>query len=514
MLKSTFINDKNKQIDTYTAERISEYNQKMNANYEYEEHLEKHWTKKDVSKLIIDSLIGLVGIILMTMLVAAFRFYFFAKVDTKYLLQYTLEYPKLVAFKIFLVWILWTVIHTLYRAVSDRKVEYEYFTPEQFKGLQRRNKRNRTNAYEGLTSDDTSERYKDIKVVGYIRKGAKFKERTDRDEAGNLVVNVDTDVLEISTGHYNDNNEELIERYNIKTGKKGGKVIGYIKVDEDKYVAIVEHHVYPFVIAGLSSAVIVTGIVTSDIRPAAEGDGNVAVSETMQKLEDMVEPENTYETEYVWLPGFSDAITINEINTSVPLRNFSENQFRDEMWTLADDFREALKKEPDRYTREQLRQKFNVTYLTLTNEEVENCLDYIWGITDEKKRETYENEFSFLYDVIIDKADISAVYDDMYKVAEDGKVHVRGVPTEQIEKCSSDMVCLYSTYPKLLPPGTVDYFNAYEMFKENGDYKLRLRIVPFRTRDLDVGSPRDVIVNIKVRKGGETTVSNLVPAAE
>ena len=34
MLKGTFINDKNKQIDIYEYESISAYNDKMNTNYD------------------------------------------------------------------------------------------------------------------------------------------------------------------------------------------------------------------------------------------------------------------------------------------------------------------------------------------------------------------------------------------------------------------------------------------------------------------------------------------------
>ena len=153
-----------------------------------------------------DSIIGLIAIIALTMIVAALRFAFVAKVDTEYILAYTLEYPRLVMMWIIILWVLWNLIHLLYRVLSDRKVFYEYFSVEQMKALQRRNKKNRTDAYEGFTEDATSERHRQIRIIGYIRKAAKFKE-----DKG-------TDILEIQTDRISEDDDmPIIERYNIQS---------------------------------------------------------------------------------------------------------------------------------------------------------------------------------------------------------------------------------------------------------------------------------------------------------
>ena len=166
MLKGTFINDKNKQIDIYEYESISAYNDKMNTNYDYEEHEIDKWNKVDIIKLVKDSIISLLAIIALTMIVAALRFAFVAKVDTSYLLAYTLEYPKLVIGWIIIFWIFWILINVLYRVLKFRKVYFEYFTPDQMRALQKKNNRNKTNEYGGMTEDKAWERYQDIKVLG------------------------------------------------------------------------------------------------------------------------------------------------------------------------------------------------------------------------------------------------------------------------------------------------------------------------------------------------------------
>lgn len=478
-LVNSYIDDKNRQVKVYEVESLSAYNERMNTNYDFEEHEEKKWNKADIAKFVKDSLIGLVAIIVLTMIVAALRFAFVAKVDTEYILAYTLEYPKLVMWWIIVLWILWMIIHLLYRVLSDRKVFYEYFTVEQMKAMQRRNKKNRTAAYEGLTADETSERYRQLRVIGYIRKAAKFKE-----DKG-------TDILEIQTSRISeDTDEPIIERYNIQKGKHGGKIIGYIKVDEDEYVAIVEHQLYPFVISGIAVATVVCGIVTTDIQPIKTNSfGEVQVSDTMQKLENKVQKDNESETLYLWIPAFASKIQVTVEERYIPLRNFSENQFRDEMWGIADELREKVALFPDEYSREEMIKKFSITYLTLTNTEIENCVAYIWGDTDMKLRESYENQFSFRYDIIVDE-----------ETAAKMNVEKMDVPKEVEKLYSNGEVAVYSTYPELLPPGTVDYWDAYEMFNEAGEYKIKLRVVPYLTKTLEEGSPRDVITTVVINK--------------
>ena len=129
-LVNSYIDDKNRQINVYRYESISAYNDRMNTNYDFEEHEEKKWNKADLIKFVKDSIIGLIAIIALTMIVAALRFAFVAKVDTEYILAYTLEYPRLVMMWIIILWILWIIIHLLYRVLSDRKVFYEYFSTE------------------------------------------------------------------------------------------------------------------------------------------------------------------------------------------------------------------------------------------------------------------------------------------------------------------------------------------------------------------------------------------------
>lgn len=121
MLRETFINDNNRQVSVWQYEEISAYNEKMNTNYDYSEHEEKGWNKEDTVKCIKDSLIGLAAITLLTMLVAFLRFAFVAKVDSKYLWAYTVEYPKLVFKWIVVLWILWIIIHLIYKAVTHKR---------------------------------------------------------------------------------------------------------------------------------------------------------------------------------------------------------------------------------------------------------------------------------------------------------------------------------------------------------------------------------------------------------
>jgi len=478
-LINSFIDDKNRQIKVYQIESISDYNEKMNTNYAYEEHEEKKWNKADITKFAKDSLIGLVAIVLLTMIVAALRFAFVAKVETEYILSYTLEYPKLVLGWIIILWILWILIHLLYRVLSDRAVSYEYFTVDQMRMMQKINKKNRTDAYEGMTSDETSERYRQLRIIGYIRKASKFKE-----DKGTDILEIPTDRKEEGTG------ETIIERYNIQKGKHGGKIIGYIKVSEDEYVAIIEHHIYPFVISGLAVATVVCGVVTSDIKPVnVNALGEVQVSDTMQKLETIVDDKNESETLYLWIPAFASKIQVNVEERFIPLRNFSENQFRDEMWGLAEELKEKVRMFPDEYDREEMAKKFSVTYLTLSNSEIENCVSYIFGDIDMKLRESYENQFSFRYDIIVDGETAAKI--DKEKM---------NVPAEVEKLYSNGEVAVYSTYPELLPPGTVDYWDAYEMFTESGEYKIKLRVVPYITKTLEEGSPRDVITTVVINK--------------
>lgn len=477
-LVNSYIDDKNRQINVYRYESISAYNDRMNTNYDFEEHEEKKWNKADLIKFVKDSIIGLIAIIALTMIVAALRFAFVAKVDTEYILAYTLEYPRLVMMWIIILWILWIIIHLLYRVLSDRKVFYEYFSIEQMKALQRRNKKNITDKYEGFTEDATSERYRQIRIIGYIRKAAKFKE-----DKG-------TDILEIPTDRIREDDDmPIIERYNIQKGKKAGTIVGYIKVSDDEYVAIVEHHVYPFVISGLTVAIVVCGIVTTDIKPIdRNSNGDVQISKTMEKLQNKV-TENESETLYLWIPAFASKIQVNMEERYIPLRNFSENQFRDEMWSSADELREKVALFPDEYNREEMVKKFSITYLTLTNTEIENCVAYIWGDTDTKLRESYENQFSFQYDIVVDER----TADKMNKDEID-------VPAEVEKLYSNGEVVVYSTYPELLPPGTVDYWDAYSMFAEAGEYKIKLRVVPYLTKTLEEGPSRDVIATVVINK--------------
>ena len=145
-----------------------------------------------------------------------------------------------------------------------------------------------------------------------------------------------------------------------------------------------------------------------------------------------------------------------------------------------------------RYTykgREEMIKKFSITYLTLTNTEIENCVAYIWGDTDMKLRESYENQFSFRYDIIVDE-----------ETAAKMNVEKMDVPKEVEKLYSNGEVAVYSTYPELLPPGTVDYWDAYEMFNEAGEYKIKLRVVPYLTKTLEEGSPRDVITTVVINK--------------
>lgn len=477
-LVNSYIDDKNRQINVYRYESISAYNDRMNTNYDFEEHEEKKWNKADLIKFVKDSIIGLIAIIALTMIVAALRFAFVAKVDTEYILAYTLEYPRLVMMWIIILWILWIIIHLLYRVLSDRKVFYEYFSIEQMKALQRRNKKNRTDAYEGLSEDATSERHRQIRIIGYIRKAAKFK----KDKG--------TDILEIKTDRISEDDDmPIIERYNIQKGKHGGKIIGYIKVSDDEYVAILEHDVYPFVISGIAVATVICCVVTTDIKPIdRNSNGDVQISKTMEKLQNKV-TENESETLYLWIPAFASKIQVNMEERYIPLRNFSENQFRDEMWSSADELREKVALFPDEYNREEMVKKFSITYLTLTNTEIENCVAYIWGDTDTKLRESYENQFSFQYDIVVDER----TADKMNKDEID-------VPAEVEKLYSNGEVVVYSTYPELLPPGTVDYWDAYSMFAEAGEYKIKLRVVPYLTKTLEEGPSRDVIATVVINK--------------
>ena len=159
------------------------------------------------------------------------------------------------------------------------------------------------------------------------------------------------------------------------------------------------------------------------------------------------------------------------------------------MWSLADELREKVKMFPDEYNREEIRKKFSVTYITLTATEIDNCLKYIWGETNEKERETYENQFSFQYDIIVDDETAKKMNLDSVEV-----------PDEIESQYQNGEVAVYSTYPELLPPGTVDYWNAYEMFNEPGEYKVKLRVLPYLSATLEPGSPRDVICPVVVNK--------------
>lgn len=346
------------------------------------------------------------------------------------------------------------------------------------KALQKRNKKNRTADYEGLTEDRTSERYQDIKVIGYIELGRGFKE------------NKDTDILEIPTGRQDDDGEEIIQKFNMFTGKAAGKIVGYIKVDEDKYVGIIEHHLYPFVISGIATATIICTVVTSDIRPVEvnTATGDVEISDTMDKLQRDIQEIEKAETLYLWVPAFSSELKLDADNPYVPLRNFSENQFRDEMWTEADKLREEVAENPDKHDKEEMRKKFSITYLTLTATEINNCIDYVYGLTDEKLRETYENEFSFQYDILVDKETAK-------------KMHISDIDSSIVEKYrNSEEVVVYSTYPELLPPGTQYDWNAFWAFTEPGRYKVTLKVIPYLTETLEAGSPRNVTVDIVISK--------------
>lgn len=483
MLKGTFINDKNKQIDIYEYESISAYNDKMNTNYDYEEHEIDKWNKVDIIKLVKDSIISLLAIIALTMIVAALRFAFVAKVDTSYLLAYTLEYPKLVIGWIIIFWIFWILINVLYRVLKFRKVYFEYFTPDQMRALQKKNNRNKTNEYAGMTEDKASERYQDIKVLGYVRLGKKFKQYKGEKE---------TNILEIPTDETDDDGNIIYEKFNIFEGKHKGKRVGYIKVDSDKYLAIVERPLYPFVVSSLTTTVILATVVTSGIQPVTtDSDGNTVISDDMEEIQKHIEDnaESKSETLYLWIPAFSSKLIINSENMTIPLRNFSENQFRDDMWSVADQYREDLKIDPDKYERMSLTKKFSTTYLTLSNTEIDNCMDYIWGLTDEKKRETEENQFSFRYDVIVDSATAAIMNYDASAVDE----AVR-------EDLKTDEVCVYSTYPELLPPGTQYNWDAYSAFRAAGEYTIKLRVTPYITETLEVGSARDVITTVVIEK--------------
>ena len=482
MLKSTEINDKNKQIDTYEYESISAYNDKMNSNYDYEEHEINKWNKADILKLIKDSVIGLIAIIVLTMAVAAFRFAFVAKVDKAYIWSYTKEYPLLVVGWIVALWILWIIINVLYRLFKFRKVNFEYFTVDQMRALQKKNKKNKTNEHEGMIEDKASERYQDIKVIGYVRLGKKFKQYNGEKA---------TNILEIPTEEKDKEGNVVYEQFNIFEGKHSGKRTGYIKVDEDKYVAIVEKPLYPFVIAGLTTTTIIATVVTSGITPpTTDKDGNTVISEDMQRLTQTTDEEGSKnETLYLWIPAFSSKVEISESNKILPLRNFSENQFRDDMWGKAEQYREDLKKNPGLYDRSNLLSKFSTTYLTLSTEEINNCLDYIWGETDEIKRETNENQFSFRYDVIVDKATADIMNFDTEAIPEAAKEGLR-----------ADEVCVFSTYPELLPPGTQYEWDAYEAFPAAGEYTVKLRVYPYITETLEIGSPRDVITTLSINK--------------
>lgn len=478
MLKNTYINDKNKEINVYEYESISEYNEKMNTNHAYEEHEISKWNKADILKLAKDSVIGLIAITLLTMLVAAFRFAFVAKVETKYVLGYTLEYPKLVIGWILLAWLLWILVHIVYVIIKDRKVYFEYYTVDQMKALQRRNKQNRSDAYAGMTEDATSERYRSIRVIGYIEIGKKFNEKSD------------TDILEFPTDIENEDGERIVERYNIFRGQAKGKTVGYVKVSEDEYVRIIEHHLYPFVISGIATASLVCIFVTADIRPVKVNTvtGEVEVSDNVDKLQRKQE-EQEAETLYLWIPAFSSKLSIDNDNQTVPLRNYSENQFRDVMWGKADGLREEIAQNPDAYDREELRKKFSITYLTLTSTEIDNCIRYVYGETEEKLRETYENEFSFRYDILVSKETLNKM-DSTDEVPENILSEYR----------NSEYGVVYSTYPELLPPGTQDNWNAFEAFKESGEYEVKLRVIPYLTETLEPGSPRDVVVTVVVNK--------------
>ena len=74
------------------------------------------------------------------------------------------------------------------------------------------------------------------------------------------------------------------------------------------------------------------------------------------------------------------------------------------------------------------------------------------------------------------------------------------VPAEVEKLQSNGEVAVYSTYPELLPPGTVDYWDAYSMFAEAGEYKIKLIVVPYLTKTLEEGAPRDVIATVVINK--------------
>ena len=302
MLKETIINEKNKQIDTYEYESISSYNDKMNTNYDYAEHEIDKWNKTDILKLVRDSVISLFAIILLTMAVAALRFAFVAKVETKYILSYTLEYPKLVFGWIIILWIFWILVNVVYRIVKFRRVYFEYFTPDQMRALQKKNSKNKTKEYAGMTEDKASERFQDIKVIGYVRLGKKFKQYKGEKE---------TNILLIPTE--DENGDIVYEKFNIFEGTCKGKRTGYIKIADDKYLAIVERPFYPFVISSVATTVILATVITSGITPITEDkDGNTVISEDMQRIQQHVEDtENKAETLYLWIPAFSSKIRIN-----------------------------------------------------------------------------------------------------------------------------------------------------------------------------------------------------------
>ena len=124
---------------------------------------------------------------------------------------------------------------------------------------------------------------------------------------------------------------------------------------------------------------------------ARDGKKKIDMEEIQKHIEDNAESKS--ETLYLWIPAFSSKLIINSENMTIPLRNFSENQFRDDMWSVADQYREDLKIDPDKYERMSLTKKFSTTYLTLSNTEIDNCMDYIWGLTDEKKRNGLQERF-------------------------------------------------------------------------------------------------------------------------
>lgn len=74
------------------------------------------------------------------------------------------------------------------------------------------------------------------------------------------------------------------------------------------------------------------------------------------------------------------------------------------------------------------------------------------------------------------------------------------VPEAAKEGLRSGEVCVFSTYPELLPPGTQYEWDAYDAFPAGGEYTIKLRVYPYITETLEGGSSRDVITTVQITK--------------